>query len=98
MRRLLIIVALAPVVGLGIFLTWAYFSQETANRTGVDVIVAAHDLSVGIVVDDHDIRIIRIPRADLPPAAPRRRSEVLGHRGIVPIAKGEFILSSRLQY
>jgi Flp pilus assembly protein CpaB len=97
-RRFLIIVALAPIVGLGVFLTWPYFSQETDRRPAVEVIVAAHDLSVGTVLDDHDIRIIRIPAADLPPGAPRRRSEVLGHRLTVPIAKGEFIFPSRLQH
>ena len=97
MRRVLIIAALAPVVGLGIFLTWTYFYQETDKGPGVQVIVAPHDLKVGTVIDDHDIKIISIPAADLPPGAPRRRSDVLGHRVIMPIAKGEFILPTRLQ-
>jgi Flp pilus assembly protein CpaB len=96
-RRLLIVVALAPVVGLGIFLVWPYFYQETDTRPDVQVMVAPHDLKVGTVIDEHDIKIITIPQADLPPAAPRRRSDVLGHTVIVPIAKGEFILPSRLQ-
>ena len=97
-RRFLIIVAVAPIVGLGVFLTWPYFSQETDRRPAVEVIVAAHDLSVGTVLNDHDIRIIRIPAADLPPGAPRRRSEVLGHAVIVPIARGTFIFPTELQH
>jgi Flp pilus assembly protein CpaB len=95
MRRFLVIVALVPIVGLGVFLTWSYFSQETDST--VEVIVAAHDLRVGTVLDDYDIRIIRISAADLPPGAPRRRSEVLGHTVIVPIARGTFILPTQLQ-
>jgi pilus assembly protein CpaB len=58
--------------------------------------VAANDLQVGARVEEHDIRVIRIPGADLPPGAPRRRSEVLGHGVVVPISKGEFILPNRL--
>ena len=60
------------------------------------MIVAADDLQVGARVEEHDIKIIRIPASDLPPGAPRRRSDVLGHGVIVPISKGEFILPNRL--
>ncbi len=66
------------------------------SESGADVIVAADDLQVGARVDEHDIKVIRIPAADLPPGAPRKRSEVLGHGVIVPISKGEFILPNRL--
>ena len=68
----------------------------SGSESGVDVIVAADDLQVGARVEERDIKIIRIPSADLPPGAPRKRSEVLGHGVIVPISKGEFILPNRL--
>ena len=58
--------------------------------------VAANDLQVGARVEEHDIKIIRIPGADLPPGAPRKRSEVIGHGVIIPISRGEFILPNRL--
>ena len=67
-----------------------------SSDSGVDVIVAADDLQVGARVEEHDIKIIKIPAADLPPGSPRRRSDVLGHGVIVPISKGEFILPNRL--
>ena len=47
-------------------------------------------------MEEHDIKIIRIPGADLPPGAPRKRSEVIGHGVIIPISRGEFILPNRL--
>jgi pilus assembly protein CpaB len=62
----------------------------------VDVIVAADDLQVGARVEEHDIKVIKIPGADLPPGAPRKRADVIGHGVIVPISKGEFILPNRL--
>jgi pilus assembly protein CpaB len=68
----------------------------SGSDAGVDVIVAADDLQVGARVEERDIKIIRIPAADLPPGSPRRRSDVLGHGVIVPISKGEFILPNRL--
>lgn len=63
---------------------------------GVQVMVAANDLQVGSRVEEHDIRIISVPAADLPPGAPRKRSDVIGHGVIMPISKGEFILPNRL--
>src|ERR1700736_5917755 len=96
--RLLMIGVLALALG---FLASVYVYRNLQSRTpgsdsGVDVIVAADDLQVGARVEEHDIKIIKIPAADLPPGSPRRRSEVLGHGVIVPISKGEFILPNRL--
>jgi pilus assembly protein CpaB len=68
----------------------------SSSEPGIDVIVAAEDLQVGARVDEQDIKVIRILASDLPPGAPRRRADVLGHGVIVPISKGEFILPNRL--
>ena len=97
--RFLMIGALAVALG---FLVSVYVYQSLQSRSGarsesgVDVIVAADDLQVGARVQEHDIKIIKIPAADLPPGSPRRRSDVLGHGVIIPISKGEFILPNRL--
>jgi pilus assembly protein CpaB len=97
--RLLMIGVLALALG---FVASVYVYRSLQSRTssgsesGVDVIVAADDLQVGARVEEHDIKIIKIPAADLPSGAPRRRSDVLGHGVIVPISKGEFILPNRL--
>jgi pilus assembly protein CpaB len=97
--RLLMIGVLALALG---FVVSVYVYRTLQSRSGpgvesgVDVIVAADDLQVGARVDEHDIKIIKIPAVDLPPGAPRRRSDVLGHGVIVPISKGEFILPNRL--
>src|ERR1700674_4505064 len=63
---------------------------------GVDVMVAAEDLQVGARVEERDIKIIKIPASDIPPTAPRRKADVLDHGVILPIAKGEFLLSGKL--
>jgi pilus assembly protein CpaB len=96
--RLLMIGVLALALG---FLASVYVYKNLQSKTGstdagVDVIVAADDLQVGARVEEHDIKVIRIPGADLPPTAPRKRADVLGHGVIVPISKGEFILPNRL--
>jgi len=71
-------------------------SAGANTEPGIDVIVAADDLQVGARVEEHDIKIIKIPAGDLPAGAPRRRSDVLGHGVIIPITKGEFILPNKL--
>jgi pilus assembly protein CpaB len=97
--RLLMIGVLALALG---FFASVYVYRNLQSRTGsaadsgVDVIVAADDLQVGARIEERDIKIIKIPGADLPPSAPRKRADVLGHGVIVPISKGEFILPNRL--
>jgi pilus assembly protein CpaB len=97
--RLLMIGVLA--LALGFFASvYVYRNLQSkagsSNEPGIDVIVAADDLQVGARVEEHDIKVIRIPASDLPPGSPRRRADVLGHGVIVPISKGEFILPNRL--
>jgi pilus assembly protein CpaB len=97
--RLLMIGVLALALGF-LVSVYVYRSLQSksgaASDPGIDVIVAANDLQVGARVEEHDIKIIRIPTADLPSGAPRRRSDVLGHGVIIPITKGEFILPTKL--
>ena len=97
--RLLMIGVLA--LALGLFASmYVYRNLQGKNsgsmESGVQVIVAADDLQVGARVEEHDIKMITIPAADLPPGAPRKRSEVVGHGVIIPISKGEFILPNKL--
>lgn len=90
------------VLALGLGLLASLYVYKTlqgkgvSRDSGVEVIVAANDLQVGARIEDHDIKIIKIPPSDLPPSAPRRKSDVLGHGVIIPIAQGEFILPNRL--
>jgi pilus assembly protein CpaB len=96
--RLLMIGVLA--LAIGFFASVSVYKnmqgKNVSTDSGADVIVAANDLQVGARVEERDIRIIRIPSADLPPGSPRRKADVVGHGVIIPISKGEFILPNRL--
>ena len=97
--RFMMIGALALAAG---FLASVFVYRNLALKNGgsvdpgVEVMVAANDLQVGARVEQRDIKIIRIPNADMPPGAPRRKADVIGHGVIIPISKGEFILPNRL--
>ena len=96
--RLLMIGALALAIG---FLTslWVYRSMQGKSapaEAGVQVMVAANDLQVGERVEEHDIKIVNIPASILPPGAPRRKADVIGHGVINLISKGEFIMPKDL--
>ena len=96
--RLLMIGALALAVA---FLTSVFVYKNLQGKggssdAGMQVMVAANDLQVGSRVEEHDIKVIQIPAADLPPGTPRKKSDVIGHGVISPISKGEFILPNRL--
>jgi pilus assembly protein CpaB len=97
--RLLMIGVLAIALG---FLASVYVYKALQGKSGADrehiadVMVAANDLQVGARVEERDVRIIQISNTDLPPNAPRKKSDVIGHGVILPIAKGEFILPNHL--
>lgn len=97
--RLLLIGVLAIAVGFVVSMM-VYKNLQIRSGAlaapGVEVIVAAEDLQVGTRVEERDLKIIKIPATDLPPGAPRRRADVIGHGVILPISKGDFILVNKL--
>jgi len=99
--RLLMIGGLALAGGLLVSLTVYSRLRNSAgsnsNERGVPVVVAANDIQVGAKLDAHDVRVIILPQSAVPPGAFSRASQVLERGGaVLPISKGEFILSSKL--
>jgi pilus assembly protein CpaB len=97
--RLLMIGALALALGafVSLFVYKNLQGRGPSNvEAGADVIVAADDIQVGARVEDHDVRVARFPASGLPAGAYGKKSQVLGRGVIIPIAKGEFILPSKL--
>jgi len=97
--RLMMIGALA--LALGAFVSLFVFKNLQAKNgqngvAGVDVVIAANDIQVGAKVEEHDVRLAKFPALDLPQGAYGKRSQVLGRGVVVPIAKGEFILPTKL--
>jgi pilus assembly protein CpaB len=97
--RLLMIGVLALALGAFVSL-YVYKNLQGKGgsniEAGTDVIVAANDIQVGARVEDRDARIAKFPANGLPGGAYSKKSQVLGRGVIIPIAKGEFILPSKL--
>jgi pilus assembly protein CpaB len=97
-RLLLIgIVALA----LGAFVSFTVYRNLQAksgsnNAPGVDVVIAAGDIPVGVKIEDKDVKVVRFPSGDLPPSCFHLKSSVVGRGVVLPIAKGEFVLPLKL--
>jgi pilus assembly protein CpaB len=96
--RLLMIGVLA--LALGAFVSLLVYKNLQGRgptvEAGADVIVAADDIQVGARVEDHNVRIAKFPASGLPAGAYSKKSQVLGRGVIIPIAKGEFILPTKL--
>jgi pilus assembly protein CpaB len=71
-------------------------SGRADNGPGEDVLVAADDLQVGTKIDDKDIRFVHFPSANLPSGVFHRKDKVIGRGVIIPISRGEFILTAKL--
>lgn len=96
--RLLMIGALALALG-GLVSVAVYknlLGRGPATEPGVEVVVAANDIQVGARIEEHDLKLVRYPASSLPAGTPTKRSQVLGRGVILPITKGEFILSNKL--
>src|SRR5260370_34604775 len=98
--RLLIIGGLALAVGLLVSYT-VYNRLRTIagsnnNERGVQVVVAADNIQVGVKLEAHDIRVITLPQSAVSRWAFSRKSHVLGRGRIPPGRHGEFIHPSQL--
>src|ERR1035437_8293217 len=97
--RLLMIGGLALAVGLLVaFSVYSKLRTSPGSNSGeraVRVVVAADDVLVGVKLDAHDVRVITLPESAAPPGAFSDPAKVLGRGAVLPIAKGDFILSSK---
>jgi pilus assembly protein CpaB len=98
-NRLLMIGFIA--LAMGAFVSSIVYRNLQAGRNsnmgpGEDILVAADDLQVGTKIEDKDIKFVHFPSASLPAGVFHRKDKVLGRGVVVPIARGEFILTSKL--
>jgi pilus assembly protein CpaB len=97
--RLLLIgfvaLALGAIVSYAVYRTLQTRTGADA-APGVDVVVAANDISVGSKVTEGDVKVVRYTATDLPPNAFHLKTSVVGHGAILPISRGEFFLPSKL--
>lgn len=98
-NRLLLIGILA--LGVGALVSYMVYTTlrrtvATVKQANTQVVVAALDLQVGAKLEDKDLQEIRLPGANLPQGYFQNKADVLGRGVVVPMAKGEFILPSKL--
>ena len=97
-RRLVLIGVLS--LALGAVVSFQVYDHLLAKaspiRTDVDVVIAANDLQVGAKIGDHDLKVVKYPRENLPPHAFRTKTSVVGRSVVLPIGKGEFVTPEKL--
>ena len=98
-NRLLLIGILA--LGVGALVSYMVYTTlrrtvATVKQANTQVVVAAVDLQLGSKLEDKDLNVIRLPGTDLPQGYYQNKADILGRGVVVPIAKGEFILPSKL--
>jgi|SRR5580698_137228 pilus assembly protein CpaB len=98
-NRLLMIGFVALV--LAAFVSFAVYRNLQSGRggpqaPGEEVIVAADDLQVGSKIEEKDIRFVHFPSASLPDGVFHLKNKVIGRGVVVPISRGEFIITNKL--
>jgi pilus assembly protein CpaB len=88
-------------LALGAFVAFVVYKNMLSksganNEPGIDVVLAANDLQVGSKLEERDIRVARVPVSLIPPGVFRAGAPIAGRGVILPVSKGEFILSSKL--
>jgi pilus assembly protein CpaB len=88
-------------LGLGAFVSYSVYrslqaSSGKAQPAGVDVVVAAHDISVGSKIEDTDLKVVKLPPTDLPQGIFHQKSSIAGRGAVLPLVTGEFILPTKL--
>jgi pilus assembly protein CpaB len=98
-NRLLMIGFIALVMGAFVsFIVYRNLQSAHEPQTAgtEEVLVAADDLQVGTKIDDKDIKFVRFSSSDLPVGVFHFKNKVIGRGVVQPIARGEFILTSKL--
>src|SRR5512142_2373765 len=69
-----------------------------SNHAGptTTVVAAATDLAVGARLEEKDLRLVKLPEADLPPGVYHNITEVVGRGVVIPITKSELVLATKL--
>jgi pilus assembly protein CpaB len=98
--RLLMIGGLA--LALGLLVSFTVYNQlktsagSNTSERATPVVVASNDIPVGVKVTGRDVRVINLPQSAIPPGSFATISKVVERGAVLPISKGEFILSSKL--
>ncbi|MGH9579888.1 MAG: Flp pilus assembly protein CpaB [Terriglobales bacterium] len=97
-RRFVIIgvmaLALAGLVSFGVLRVLQ--PQTGARQETAAVVVAATDLTVGQALADSDLRVVRVPTAQVPKDALMDKKDVIGRGVIIPMQEKELVLNSKL--
>jgi pilus assembly protein CpaB len=97
-NRLLMIGFLALVMGACV--SFVVYRNLQGGRSqsvpGEDVLVATNDLQVGTKIEEKDIKYVHYPSGDLPSGVFHRKDRLLGRGVVVPISRGELILTGKL--
>jgi len=96
--RLLFIGVIALALG-GLLASVVYRSLQRSTapaRAGTDVVIAANDIAVGAKLSDNDLRVVQFPAQDLPNGYFHSKARAIGRGVILPISRGEFILTNKL--
>jgi len=97
-NRLLMIGLFALVIGAAV--SFVVYRNLEGGRTramaGEDVLVAAGDLQVGTKIEEKDVKYVHYPSGDLPVGVFHRKDRLLGRGVILPISRGELILTNKL--
>jgi pilus assembly protein CpaB len=97
-NRLLMIgfVALAMGAFVSLFVYRNLQGGRAKSVPGEDILVAAGDLQVGTKIEDKDVKYVHFPSNELPAGVFHRKDKLLGRGVILPISRGEFILTYKL--
>jgi pilus assembly protein CpaB len=98
-NRLLLIGFVALALGALVSLVVYRDLQSRAGSKappGEDVVVAADDLQVGTKLEDKDVRVVHFPSENLPVGTFHSKGKVVGRGVILPITRGEFVLTNKL--
>lgn len=97
--RLLFIGIIALALG-GLLSSIVYKSlQARTGRpqlAGVDVVVAANNLSVGAKIGENDLKTVKLPAENLPEGVFHSKTRVVGRGVVLPIVRGEYILPGKI--
>ena len=98
-NRLIAIGLIAIVLAMGVtYVTFSTVSKKIASsqQPMSDVVVTTSNLSVGVRIQPADVKLAKVPTAQLPDGYFSVPTDVVGRGVIVPMFKNEMVISAKL--
>lgn len=92
----LVALLLAGFISVQLYRVLSHTMAQIEKNAPTTIVTAANAVPAGVKLTEGDLRLLKMPQGEMPAGGFRSVSEVAGRAVTTPLAKGDFVLASKL--